>query len=137
MLYLIFLFGISTAVSFFISSVMGVGNLDVLILALIMSAVYTLLLFHVNAQSHRLQSIVFIKYNSVLQILTLLILCVICHGAYRYFSAYGFWKTSGVMLAVSVLMVPFHKLIKLKLGIELLLYPILAVGLTLFYYYVV
>ena len=112
---------------------LSVGLFDVLILAFILAPLALLKQFHTNIKEWNSQSLIFTQYNSLFRWGSFILVAILFYGLYKYALFYGIWKTLAVFLISSVLQAPFYVLLKMRIGMEVLLYPIGLLAIILFF----
>ena len=129
---------ISVAIAIFLSNWLEVGQFDILILAAVLAPLGVLQTFHANVEGfYNPQSIVFTKYHSLFRFLSAILGVMFLFGLYKYFLIYGIWKTLIVFLLTSVIQAPLYALLKLRIGMEILLYPVSIIAIILFFVFIV
>lgn len=113
-----------------LSNWLSVGQYDILILAFALAPIAILRMFHLNTKE---RSIVFTKYNPLFRLLSAVLLIALFYGLYKYALIYGIWKSVSVFLFSSLVQSPFYALLKMKIGMEVLLYPIGLLGVVSFF----
>lgn|SRR3989338_8751835 len=128
----------SVALAVFLSNWLEVGHFDILILAAVLAPLGVLRTFHANVEGfYNPQSIIFTKYHSLFRFLSAILGFLLLFGLYKYFLIYGIWKTLLVFLLASVIQAPLYALLKLRMGMEILLYPVGIIAIISFFVFIV
>lgn len=129
---------ISLILAYLIPSWIDVGQYDVLIFALMLAP---MALMQTKRHSKGIQeashSIFFNQYRFFFDIVMGIVGFFFLFALYKYYTMYGFSKMIFVLLVSSILQSPLYAELKFRIGIEILLFPIMTIPLILFYIVVI
>jgi len=118
----------------FLPNWLSIGRFDILMLAVALAPLALLRTFHANMERFgNPQSIVFTKYNPIFRLLSAVLLAALFYGLYKYVLIYGIWKAVVVLLFSALIQAPFYALLKMRIEMEVLLYPVGFLAVILFF----
>lgn len=108
----------------------NVGQWDVIVLSMAIAPIALASSWERNTGGH---SIFFTQHLTFFRLISLVLEIALLWGLYKYFLIFGLLKTTLVFIASMLVQGPFYAFLKLKIGMEVLIYPIALIGVLLFF----